>query len=247
MAKATIVLIERPGIDRQSFGPSLERKGYHVHSIPSGKLAIKYARKEKPEVMILDAASLGTSGNRICQEIRAQLNGVPIIHIRDQQHAIGDERGGPGDISLDMPFTVRKLVNRIQGLLPDDKDLIIEGPVRFYRKQRIVRAYGREKKLTPKLARLLELFLRHPDKTLDRTFLMKKVWDTDFIGDTRTLDVHMRWLRQAIERRPAKPRHILTMRGQGYVFVPDPAAATARQTQKAAPHKRTASSSKKKL
>ena len=84
-----------------------------------------------------------------------------------------------------------------------------------------MQANGREKRLTPKAASLLEVFLKHPEETLDRAFLMRQVWDTDYIGDTRTLDVHVRWVREAIEPEPGKPCHILTVRGVGYRFEPD--------------------------
>jgi len=155
--------------------------------------------------------------------MRDTLNGVPIIHIRSDKHAVGDEKAGPGDISLDMPFTARKLHNRVLRLLPDDSDEeLSQGPVKLDLRHRVVRAHGKEKRLTPKCAGLLEQFMRHPGETLDRSFLMKKVWDTDYVGDTRTLDVHVRWLRERIEEDPSSPQYLRTVRGVGYRFgVPD--------------------------
>jgi DNA-binding response OmpR family regulator len=230
---ATIFVIERSGKNAQTFVPSLERKGFEIHTAPSGKLVLELAKKKKPDLIVLDAASLGTSGNRICTQLCDSLNGVPVIHVRSEAHAVGDEKAGPGDISLDMPFTSRKLINRVQRLLPHDGDEeLVQGPIRLNLRHRIVRSYGKEKRLTPKCAGLLDLFLRHPGETLNRGFLMKKVWNTDYVGDTRTLDVHVRWLREAIERKPAKPRHIITVRGIGYRFEPEPGSAGPRVTGK---------------
>jgi DNA-binding response OmpR family regulator len=77
-------------------------------------------------------------------------------------------------------------------------------------------------RLTPKAADLLHVFLKHPGDILDRGFLMRQVWDTDYIGDTRTIDVHVRWVREAIEADPTAPTHIVTVRGIGYRFEPYP-------------------------
>ena len=233
MATATILVIERSGKNEHTFVPSLERKGFEVRTVHTGKLAIDRAKKRKPNLVILDAASLETSGNRIGAHLRDSLNGVPVIHIRSSEHAVGDEKAGPGDISLDMPFTARKLLNRVQRLLPDDREeALSQGPIKLNLRQRVVQSHGREKRLTPKCAQLLELFMRHPDETLNRNFLMKKVWNTDYVGDTRTLDVHVCWLREAVERRPAKPRHVVTVRGIGYRFEPEPGSAGPRATGK---------------
>lgn len=230
---AHILIIERSGKNEDSFVPSLERKGFEVQSVPSGKMAVDRARKKKPDLIVLDAASLGTSGNRICSSVRTSLNGIPIIHLRSEKHAVGDEKAGPGDISLDMPFTARKLVNRVERLLPDEAGEVLgDGAVKLNVRSKVVRAYGREKRLTPKCAGLLELFLKYPGETLNRGFLMKKVWKTDYVGDTRTLDVHVRWLREAVERQPAHPRHVVTVRGIGYRFEPDPASPGPRATAK---------------
>jgi len=222
----TIIVIERPGKNKHTFVPALERKGFEVFTTPSGKQTLLLAKKKKPDLIVLDAASLGTTGDRICSHMRTSLNGVPVIHVRSEVHRVGDEKAGPGDISLDMPFTPRKLINRVERLLSDESGQeLVQGPIKYDMRHRLVRAHGREKRLTPKCAGLLEQFMRHPGETLDRSFLMKKVWDTDYVGDTRTLDVHVRWLREAIEHKPAKPTHIVTVRGIGYRFEPKPPPA----------------------
>lgn len=226
-----ILVIERSGKNDETFVPSLERKGFEVHTVPTGKTALHLARKAKPDLIVLDAASFGTSGNRISEQLCSTLNGVPVIHIRPEEHAAGDEKAGPADISLDMPFTSRKLVNRIQRLLSEaSEEWLGEEPVKLDVRRRVVHAHGKDKRLTPKCAGLLELFLRHPGKALDRGFLMKKVWKTEYVGDTRTLDVHVRWLREAVERKPARPQHIITVRGVGYRFEPTLGQASSRAT-----------------
>lgn len=233
---AKILVIERSGRNDQTFVPSLERKGFEVQSVPTGKTALEFAKKKKPDLIVLDAASFGTSGNRISRQLCNTLNGVPVIHIRPEEHAAGDEKAGPAEVSLDMPFTSRKLVNRVQRLLSAaSEELIGEEPVLLDMRRRVVRAHGKEKRLTPKCAGLLELFLRHPGKALDRGFLMKKVWKTEYVGDTRTLDVHIRWLREAVERKPARPQHIVTVRGVGYRFEPGPTPASSKATARTAP------------
>lgn len=248
---STILIIERSGNNEHTFVPSLEHRGFEVSTVNTGKLAISRSKRKKPDLIVLDAASLGTSGNRIAAQIRESLNGVPIIHVRAAKHAVGDEKAGPGDVSLDMPFTPRKLINRVKRLLPGESDdVLAAGPIKLDVKQRMVHVHGAGKRITPKCAGLLELFLRHPGETLNRGFLMKKVWKTDYVGDTRTLDVHVRWLREAIERRPANPNHIVTVRGIGYRFVPEPGkkrASTKKSQSKTKSSKTSKTSSKSKV
>ncbi|MBE0689797.1 MAG: response regulator transcription factor, partial [Anaerolineae bacterium] len=122
---------------------------------------------------------------------------------------------------LIQPFTARKLVNAIERLLSDKvsanaEDTVIRGPFTLYPSRRVLLFRDQEIILTPKLSQLVEIFLRHPGQTLDRKMLMSKVWDTDYLGDTRTLDVHIRWFRRAVETNPSKPVYIQTVRGIGY-------------------------------
>jgi DNA-binding response OmpR family regulator len=116
------------------------------------------------------------------------------------------------------------LINSIERLLPlaGDDGILTCGPFSMDVSRRVLVANGQETQLTPKLAVLVEMFLNHPGETLDRKTLMVEVWDTDYLGDTRTLDVHVRWIRQAIEPEPGKPRYLKTIRGVGYrLDIPD--------------------------
>lgn len=221
--RKTILLIERQGRQKRTFAADLEHKGYEVSIVSNGRAALQEARSHPPDIVVLNAASLGTSGLRICRDLRDSLRGIPIVHILPEDSPLSRKRESPSNASLIMPFTVRKLINRIERLVPGERVETIEvGPVRLTLGVRVVACHGKEKRLTPKAADLLEVFLRNPNKILDRSYLMRSVWNTDYLGDTRTLDVHMRWLREAIENHPGAPRHLVTVRGVGYRFDPNP-------------------------
>jgi DNA-binding response OmpR family regulator len=122
-------------------------------------------------------------------------------------------------MTLIHPFTPRKLLNRVARLLPGDESFTLEvGPIRLNLAQRKVFAYRKEARLTPKQAKLLEVFMLNPGRLMTRKSLIRQVWHTDYTGDTRTLDVHMSWLRSAIEPDPKKPIFLKTIRGMGYRF-----------------------------
>jgi len=201
---------------------ALHTKGFTVQAVPTGTLALDWLQTSRPALIVLNAASLGSSGVRICRRLREQAQNVPIIHIFPQgQRDEDDLEGDVADITLIMPFTPRKLINRVKRLLPSaHHDVIQVGPIRLAPAAQIVKVRGRERRLTAKTASLLKIFLKHPGQVLDRGFLMRQVWNTDYVGDTRTLDVHVRWVREAIEIDPHSPRHIVTVRGRGYRFDP---------------------------
>ena len=113
----------------------------------------------------------------------------------------------------------RKLTNRVERYLNGDEgEVLVAGPFKLNVKSRVLTTRKSEIRLTPKVAALLELFMRSPDEVLERAHLMSKVWNTSYMGDTRTLDVHIRWIREAIERQPSKPRYLRTVRGKGYTL-----------------------------
>jgi DNA-binding response OmpR family regulator len=115
------------------------------------------------------------------------------------------------------PFTARKLINRVDRLIPgDESETMKVGPIKLDKAKNRVYTKKRQSRLTPKLARLLEIFLNNPGRLMMRKTLIRKVWHTDYTGDTRTLDVHISWLRQAIEEDPSNPEMLKTIRGMGY-------------------------------
>ena len=217
MASSKILLIESGRASAPSLAPILEKKGYRVlvHHKVDG--ALNSAQKDEPDLIVLDAASMQASGARMTRALRSGLNGVPILLVSPKGTDTESIQGA--SVVLVQPFTPRKLINRVTRLLPGDARYLLEvGPVRLNLAQRTVRCLGRESRLTPKEARLLEVFLQSPGKLLTRASLIRQVWHTDYTGDTRTLDVHMSWLRQAIEPNPKEPRFLKTIRGMGYRF-----------------------------
>jgi DNA-binding response OmpR family regulator len=143
------------------------------------------------------------------------LNGVPILLVTPR--GTDPESIRSASVVLAHPFTPRKLLNRVVRLLPGDTRFALEvGPIRLNLAQRTLRCQGRESRLTPKEVRLLEVFLQNPGKLLTRGTLIRQVWHTDYTGDTRTLDVHMSWLRRALEPDPSEPQFLKTIRGVGY-------------------------------
>jgi len=216
MRAVRVLLIENERANGISFAAALTQK-YQVQVAHTGKQALYLAQTTKPDVVVLDAASMHTSGNRICSRLRMTLGELPLINIRAENP--------PGETSaanvvLTPPFTPRKLINRIMRftapIMVDEGKVIELGPFCLNLEKQMLTMPWNEKKLTPKLVALMEIFMKRPNETLDRRFLMQEVWKTDYMGDTRTLDVHIRWLRKILEPEARKPRYLLTVRGQGY-------------------------------
>jgi DNA-binding response OmpR family regulator len=162
---------------------------------------------------------------RFCHSLRDEGNTVPMLLIIQEDSDI--EKIPQIDIYLEEPFTARKLVNRIERLLPPPSEKVItRGSLTLDIEQRTVSHGHSNQRLTPKQASLLEVFMKHTGQVLPRPFLMKQVWETDFVEDTRTLEVHVHWLRRAIEKDPSRPMYLTTVRGVGYRFdIPSSAQA----------------------
>ncbi|HEX9616862.1 MAG TPA: response regulator transcription factor [Anaerolineales bacterium] len=213
--KARILWIEGKRADGPSFIPGLRKKGFLVDTVPTGKAALARIVESATDLVVVDAASLRTSGKRICHDIRAEKNGLPILLIANPNRP--DTQDDCANIVLKQPFTIRKLVNRILPLLPAPGNNSLQaGPIELDLKRKLVRCDEREARLTPRLAHLLKILMEHPGEVLERERLFREVWNTEYTGDTRTLDVHISWLRQAIETSPRQPRFLKTIRGVGY-------------------------------
>jgi DNA-binding response OmpR family regulator len=212
--KARILWVEGKRANSPSFVPGLRKKDYQVEVVPTGSAALESLLVYDPDVVVVNAASLRTSGKRICKDIHGRLSNLPIIVI-SQDDATPEEVGASSVLRL--PFTPRKLINRIVPLLPADESQILHiGQIRLNLALKRVRCKGREARLTPRLVHLLQLLMQHPGEVIGRDRLFSEVWNTAYTGDTRTLDVHISWLRQAIEEDPRKPKFIKTIRGVGY-------------------------------
>jgi DNA-binding response OmpR family regulator len=213
--KHLILLIEGKRADRPSYMAGLSKKGYEVESVPNGASAIKAIQSINPRAIIIDAASMRTSGTRICSTLKSACENTPVLLIvgEDQE----DLENSCADQVLRLPFTLQKLLNRLRPYMSMNENKKLEcGPIKLDMKERWVHCNGKQARLTPRLFLLMETLMRHPGEVLQREELFKKIWETDYLGDLRSLDVHISWLRQAVEEDPRKPRYIQTERGIGY-------------------------------
>jgi DNA-binding response OmpR family regulator len=215
MRDSTLLVIEGKHADHPAFVPSLRKKGFVVEQVTNGSEALaRLAAGLNPDVVVVNAASLRTSGKRICKSLRDKASKLPILLILDPDQEIEKV---DADVLLSLPFTAQKLVNRIRHLLPGNaNDNIHVGPVRLDVEKRIVRCLDKQTRLTPRLMRLLRTLLEHKGEVVERKVLFSHVWETDYTDDTRTLDVHISWLRRAIEEVPEEPKYLKTIRGVGY-------------------------------
>ena len=212
-----ILLVEGRSCGSRSWASSLVEKGYKVKKRFTRREAWSRLKRSAPGLMILDGRFLRFDFYRFCRALRAEGVDVPLLLILGEGEQA--ERGTGVNITLREPFTSVKLMNRVRRLLPEQSDDVLTvGEIILDLEKRTVSRGKSNHRLTPKQAALLEIFMRNPGKVLSRAFLMKQVWDTDFVGDTRTLEVHIHWLRRAVEENPSRPIYLSTVRRQGYCF-----------------------------
>ncbi len=215
MGGIIILLIEGNGSTRPSYHKGLVNKGYEVYSVPNGSSAIELFNHETPDVIVIDSSTMRTNGKRICQSLKNKAPNIPIILITNQPQAI--KEGFQADIILIEPFTIKKLVNRIQNFAPTKNTSIFKvGPFELDEESRMARCDKKQARLTPRLVALLKHLMEKPNEVVERKELFLKVWETDYLGDTRPLDVHISWLRQKLEENPRESKYIKTIRGVGY-------------------------------
>ncbi|HKZ68617.1 MAG TPA: response regulator transcription factor [Anaerolineales bacterium] len=215
MTSAIVLLLESDKASAPSFAPALEKRGYNLTIVHSATDAAAEINGTVPGVIVVDAASLKTSGTRMCRDLRKALTYARILLVVDRKTLVDENNGA--DLTLQLPFTPRKLLNGVNRLMPAGEGASLQvGPIKLNLAQRKVKCGSREERLTPKQSKLLEVLMRHAGEVVTRKMLIKQVWDTDYTGDTRTLDVHVSWLRSVIEPNPVKPRYLKTLRGQGY-------------------------------
>ena len=210
-----LLLVEGKRVDRPSYMAGLNKKGFTVISTSTGHSAISALKELTPDAIVIDAASMRTTGTRICKSIKKIKDDIPIILIlaekakhvnKDTAHEV-----------LYLPFTLQKLLNRLRPYMGMDNNKHLKcGPIELDLKQRWVSCGEKQTRLTPRLFTLMESFMRNPGKVLLREDLFRTLWETDYLGDTRSLDVHISWLRKAIEEDPRHPQFIKTERGIGY-------------------------------
>jgi two-component system response regulator RegX3 len=223
-----ILIIEDEESLADSVRYNLEREGYTVSVAADGRKALERFRKELPALVILDLMLPEVSGLDVCRAIRAE-SLVPIIMVTakdsEADKVAGLELGA--DDYVTKPFSVRELVSRVRAHLrrasmsPEvaTVDVLAGGPVEMDVVRHEVRVAGDAEAFPPKEFELLEVFLRRKGRLLTREFLIGEIWGTDYFGDTKTLDVHVKRLRKKIEDDPHQPVHLVTVRGLGYKFV----------------------------
>lgn len=203
------------------------KEGYHVTTAVDGAGALETARKEKPALIVLDVMLPKMSGFEVCRILRKETN-VPILmltaKVEEVDKIVGLEIGA--DDYMTKPFSMRELLARIRAMLrraemgriqPEAKPeplQISEMEIDIARHQVSLR--GKALELSPKEFDLLAFLAQNRGLVFSREQLLEKVWGYDYAGETRTVDVHIRWLRQKIEKNPAKPVHLVTVRGAGY-------------------------------
>ena len=209
---------------------NFEREGFQVSTAVDGVQALEVARREQPAAVILDVMLPRLDGFDVCRALRRDST-VPILMLtaRDDEidRVVGLELGA--DDYLTKPFSVRELLARVKAMLRRVEMLQASGPgpnARLLRDgdlvvnldEHRVRRAGRELQLKPKEYDLLVYLMQQPGRVFNRDQLLSQVWGYDFAGDSRTVDVHIRWLREKIEADPGRPVLIETVRGVGYRF-----------------------------
>ena len=225
---AKILVVDDEATMVRSLATLLSAEGYQVVTAADGPSGLDAARTHRPDLVVLDVMLPGLDGVEVCRQIRTWST-VPVIMLTaktaEVDKVVGLEVGA--DDYVTKPFGPRELVARVKAQLrraqmqqaQAEADRLEAGGVVMDVGRRAVTSGDREVSLSPKEFDLLKTLLSHPGRVLGRDFLLNHVWGQDFFGDTRTLDVHIRWLREKIEDDPSRPVRIQTVHGVGYRFV----------------------------
>ena len=216
--------------DEESFSDPLSylltKEGFEVAVAGDGNAALAEFDRNGADLVLLDLMLPGISGTEVCRQLRARSN-VPVIMLTAKDgeidKVVGLEIGA--DDYVTKPYSSRELIARIRAVLRrrgESDELVpstIEaGPVRMDVERHVVTVRGEERAFPLKEFELLEMLLRNAGRVLTRGQLIDRVWGSDYVGDTKTLDVHIKRLRSKVETEPKSPRHLLTVRGLGYKF-----------------------------
>lgn len=228
MAKKKILVVDDEPHIVELVRFNLEASGFKVIEAMNGQKAIELAQSENPDLILLDLMLPGTDGLEVCRFLRQQKSTreIPIIMLTAKSEEIDKVLGleiGADDY-ITKPFSPRELVARIKAVLrrsagsEKNENNIKIGNILVDIEKHEVLVEGEKQEFTPKEFDLLKLLASNPGKVFSREFLLENIWGYDYLGDTRTVDVHIRHLRQKIERDSDKPVYIETVRGIGYKF-----------------------------
>lgn len=235
MSETVLVVEDEPAL-QETLVYNLQKQGYKVESAGNGRTALEIARQQKPDVILLDIMLPGLSGVEVCKTLRREgyPSAIIMLTARDDEidRVVGLEIGA--DDYVTKPFSMRELMARVKAHLRrtdsireelekiksavSEQDTISFGSLVINRTRREVTLAGQILVLKPQEYDLLLFFGEHRGQMLSREFILERVWGWDYVGDSRTVDVHVRWLRQKIENDPANPERIVTVRGGGYRF-----------------------------
>jgi DNA-binding response OmpR family regulator len=230
----TILIVEDERALRDTLTYNLKKDGFTVEAVSDGRSALESARRLKPDLIILDIMLPEMDGFEVCRILRREMT-TPILMLtaRDDEidRVVGLEVGA--DDYLTKPFSMRELMARVKAQLrrarlmqeelakstpePKQNTLKFDNLI-INRTRQEVMLNDEPLPLKPQEYQLLLFFAEHKAQMLSREFILERVWGWDFIGDSRTVDVHVRWLRQKIEEEASEPKRIVTVRGGGYRF-----------------------------
>ncbi len=222
---------------QETLAYNLKKQGYEVQTTGDGTEALKIAREMKPDLIVLDVMLPGLDGFEVCRILRREMT-TPVLMLtaRDDEidRVVGLEVGA--DDYMAKPFSMRELMARVKAMLrrvrlikeevsssdsadnkPKVKVMTFDN-LKIDMNRREITVDDEVVAFKPKEYELLTFLAQHQGQVLSREFILERVWGWDFIGDSRTVDVHVRWLREKIEPDPANPRRIITVRGAGYRF-----------------------------
>lgn len=222
-----ILLVDDEEAIIESIEFALKQEGFEVVKAGDGQEALQKVQLEKPNLIVLDLMLPEVSGLEVCRILRRERNEVPIIMLtakgEEIDRVIGLEVGA--DDYLVKPFSLRELTARIRALLRRSKPNDVEsGDIEIHQYDDLVMNLTEHKvsvkgnlvELSPKEFKILAMLMSSPNKVFSREDLLEQVWGLDFYGDTKTVDVHIRWLREKIESDASNPKYVQTVRGFGY-------------------------------
>lgn len=228
-ATRTVLVVEDEESLASTLSYNLRKNGFNVISASDGLEGLRAAQRDNPDVIVLDLMLPKMDGLEVCRRLRADSD-VPVLMLtakgEELDRIVGLEMGA--DDYLTKPFSMRELMARVRALLrraggrasgPDDTSRITAGGVELDARGRTATRNGEELNLKPKEFDLIHFLAKNAGQVFTREQLLEHVWGYEFFGGSRTVDVHVRWLREKIEGDPGKPQHLLTVRGVGYKFV----------------------------